>query len=738
MKYSNQYIKCLSLIASLFFTVHSASGQPANDFILLFDRPATSWESEGLPIGNGRLGAMMMGGTNREVIQFNEHSLWSGDNNWDGEYETGDHGFGSYRNFGEIRLLFDHNGFPQDYQRQLDILNGLHQYAFTLNDIIYHSEAFASYPDQAMVFRYFGSERGSLSGTITLSSAQGAITHADNSTLGFEDSLANGLRYGALCKIIYSGGECRAEDGLVRFVECDTLTLLLAARTNYLADFNRDWRSDWSKERLHDDIDLAERLGYQRLKERHINDFCGLTKRVTLNLPGTNVTTLPLPQRLDVYRSGKSDVDLERLLFHYGRYLLISSSRQGGLPANLQGLWNHSNTPPWASDYHSNINLQMNYWPAEVTQLSECHLPLFDFIEAAAEPCRRATRRTFGDQQPGWTCRTSQSIFGGNGWEWNIPASAWYALHYYEHWAFTNDTVFLMTKAIPMLHEICQFWQTRLKISHDGLLMAPDGWSPEHGPREDGVMHDQQIVWELFNNYLRLAKVANLNGPFEAIIAEMQLRMAPNLIGKWGQLQEWQTDRDDPADEHRHTSHLFAVYPGKQISREKTPELAKAAIVSLLARSGYPPGKPEVSFDASHTTGDSRRSWTWPWRAALWARLHEADKAEAMLQGLITFNLLDNLFANHPPFQIDGNFGITAAIAEMLLQSHDGIIELLPALPHSWSEKGSFTGLKARGNIIVDCEWEKGKVTSVELRSTTTNVARVKINGQIQEMKCVR
>lgn len=290
---------------------------------------------------------MMMGGTNREVIQFNEHSLWSGDNNWDGEYETGDHGFGSYRNFGEIRLLFDHNELTQDYQRQLDILNGLHQSAFRLNDIVYHSEAFASYPDQAMVFRYFGSERGSLSGTITLSSAQGAITHADNSTLGFEDSLANGLRYGALCKILYSGGECRAEDGLVRFVECDTLTLLLAARTNYLADFNRDWRSDWSKERLHDDIDLAERLGYQRLKERHINDFCGLTKRVTLNLPGTDVTTLPLPQRLDAYRSGKSDVGLERLLFHYGRYLLISSSRPGGLPANLQGLWNHSNTPPW-------------------------------------------------------------------------------------------------------------------------------------------------------------------------------------------------------------------------------------------------------------------------------------------------------------------------------------------------------------------------------------------------------
>ena len=338
---------------------------------------------------------------------------------------------------------------------------------------------------------------------------------------------------------------------------------------------------------------------------------------------------MPTDARLKRYAGGQADPDLEETMFSYGRYLLASCSRPGGLPANLQGLWNDSDNPPWASDYHNDINIQMNYWEAEPTNLAECQTPLVDFIVAALEPCRIATRKALGEKTRGWTARFSQSIFGGNGWEWNIPASAWYAQHVFEHWAFTQDKNYLAETAYPVIKEICQFWEDRLKRLPDGTLVAPDGWSPEHGPREDGVMHDQQLIWDLFQNYLNAAKTLGVDADYQRKIADMQAHLAPNRIGRWGQLQEWQTDRDDPQDDHRHTSHLFAVYPGRQISLTRTPDLAKAAMVSLKARSN---DRGEEPFGVDNTIGDSRRSWTWPWRCAMWARLGEGDRAGIMVR----------------------------------------------------------------------------------------------------------
>lgn len=421
-------------------------------------------------------------------------------------------------------------------------------------------------------------------------------------------------------------------------------------------------------------------------------------------------------------------------MFQYGRYLLASCSRPGGLPANLQGLWNDSNGPAWASDYHNNINVQMNYWAAETTNLSECQLPLIDYVVAQLEPCRKATRAAFGAATRGWTARTSQNIFGGNGWEWNIPASAWYAQHIYEHWAFTRDATYLRQVAYPLVKEVCTFWEDHLKKLPDGRLVAPNGWSPEHGPREDGVMFDQQIIWDLFQNYLDMARALGVDADYQTTVAGMQAHLAGNKIGRWGQLQEWQEDRDDPNDTHRHTSQLFAVYPGRQISRERTPEFAAAAIVSLKARCNDHQERTGKPFAVDTTIGDSRRSWTWPWRGNLWARLGDGDRAYISLRGLLTYNTLPNLFTNHPPFQMDGNFGIPAVFAEMLLQSHAGEIRLLPALPAAWAAGGSFTGLRARGDFTVDCTWVDGRVTRYRIAAHQPATVAVRVNGALSEV----
>lgn len=722
---------------------------------LWYKQPAEKWSSEALPIGNGRMGAMFYGGIHQEKIQFNEQSLWSGDNNWDGEYETGDHGFGSYRNFGEITIDFAKEKEATAYSRSLDISNGIHQTAFIQNGIQYKRDAFASYPDQVLVFRYTATKKGAFTGKISLTSAQGAISKANQNSLSFDGVMANKLKYAAVLRIQYQGGKIKVEGNTISFESCNSLTLLLDARTNYKADFKSDWRGNDPLPLIEKELASAQSKSYKNLLKNHVADLSGLLGRASINIGTTDaaVLTLPTDERLKRYagesvvagtkdglkkqQKGGEDPDLEETMFQYGRYLLASSSRPGGLPANLQGLWNDSNTPAWASDYHNNINLQMNYWSAESTNLSECQLPLIDFIVAAQESCRIATRKAFGENTRGWTARTSQSIFGGNGWDWNIPASAWYAQHVYEHWSFTRDNDYLKQTAYPIIKEICQYWEDHLKKMPDGSLMVPNGWSPEHGPREDGVMMDQQLVWDLFQNYLEIAKVLNIDSDYQQKVSVMQLQLAPNKIGKWGQLQEWQEDRDDPNDEHRHTSHLFAVYPGRQISISKTPELAQGAILSLRSRSGNYGRNENTPFTAESTVGDSRRSWTWPWRGALWARLGEGERAGIMLRGLLTYNTLPNLFCNHPPFQMDGNLGIPAAMAEMLLQSHTDEIHLLPAIPKAWAAKGAFSGLRARGGYEVDCSWSDGKVKEYKIYSSKSGKVKVRVNGELKEINTI-
>lgn len=691
---------------------------------LWYSKPALNW-LESLPIGNGTLGAMLYAGTDIERVQFNESSLCTGTT------ET----IGSYQPFGNIYFHWN-NLSARNYKRILSLENAIHTTTYISNGVIYKHEYFVSYPDQVMVMRVTTNKRNAISTNIFLKDVHQSKTIFKNNTISFAGSLDNNLKYEAILYIKNIGGVLSKKDSSISIQNADTLTCYLSAGTSFVPSSGKKYLGVDPHRKLINNIQSAQKYSYKQLRNRHINDFSLLFKRVKLDLGNENVN-LPTNERLLNYSKGVIDNDLEALLFEYGRYLLIASSRKNGLPANLQGIWNNEIKPAWYSQYTTNINLQMNYWLAEQTNLSDCHLPLFDWVENLAA-INKSSTDTALKVSDGWVAYSTNNIMGGaSKWRLHRPGSAWLSQHFWEHYSFTRDTNFLRKRAYPLLKELTFYWDKHLIQNNEGKWVTPDGWSPEHGPFKNeqdkspyaGASYDQQIVFDLFSNFIEASKVLKIDTAYRSKIIKLRADLLSPKIGKWGQLQEWMEDWDDSTDHHRHNSHMFAVHPGRQISPDETPDLANAAIKSLDAR-------------GSVSTG-----WSTAWKINIRARLQEGNKAHDLIKALITpaqssisigekSGLYMNLFDAHPPFQIDGNFGYTAGVTEMLLQSQNNRIQLLPALPSQW-QKGSITGIKARGNVTVGIKWLNGDLNYCELIPKYSGFYKIQYKKSIKTVKMI-